>query len=43
MTPEQFVAHIHKLIDDGREGGLSDEVMIKVLEDAAEALDEGLS
>jgi hypothetical protein len=43
MTAEEFAEVIDKLIADAREGGLPDEKMIVVLEDAVEGLDEGLS
>jgi hypothetical protein len=42
MTAEEFAEVIDK-IADAREGGLSDEKMIVVIEDAVEGLDEGLS
>jgi len=43
MTPEEFALRVEKLITDARDEGVSDEAMIKVLEDAVEVLDEGLS
>ena len=43
MTTDEFAARIEKLITDARAAGVSDEAMIGVLEDAAEALDEELS
>jgi hypothetical protein len=42
MTQEQFAAQIEALIAQARHEGLSDEAIIGVLEDAAEALDEEL-
>jgi hypothetical protein len=43
MTAEEFAEAVDKLISAAREGGLSDEKMIVVLEDTVEGLDEGLS
>ncbi len=43
MTEEEFAARVEKLIRKAHDGGLSDEAMITVLENAVEALDEGLS
>jgi hypothetical protein len=42
MTQEQFAAQIEALIAQARTEGLPDGAILKVLEDAAEALDEGL-
>jgi hypothetical protein len=42
MTQEQFAAQVEALVTEARHEGLSDEVMIKVLEDAVEVLDVGL-
>lgn len=38
MTTDEFEDRIQKLIADAREAGMSDEAMIGVLHDAAEAL-----
>ena len=43
MTAAEFEERIEKLIADAREVGLSDEAMIGVLRDVAEALEERLS
>ena len=43
MTAEEFVVRLEMLIEQGRDGGLSDEATIAGLEEAVEALDEGLS
>jgi hypothetical protein len=42
MIQDQFAAQIEALIAQARNEGLSDGAIIGVLEDAAEALDEGL-
>jgi hypothetical protein len=42
MTAEEFAVQLERLIALGREGGLSDEVIIAGLEAAIDALDEGL-
>jgi hypothetical protein len=42
MTAEEFADQIEVLIERARAGGLSDEVIIAGLEEAAEALDEAL-
>ena len=42
MTEEQFASQIDKLIALAREAGLSDHAMIVVLENAVEALEEGI-
>jgi hypothetical protein len=42
MTAAEFATRIELLIEQARAGGLSDEVIIAGLEEAAEALDEGL-
>jgi hypothetical protein len=42
MTAEEFAEQIEHLIEQARDGGLSDQVVIAGLEAAAEALDEGL-
>jgi hypothetical protein len=42
MTTEEFADKLELLIAEARTGGLSDEVIIAGLEEAAEALDEGL-
>jgi hypothetical protein len=43
MTAEDFAEAVDALITAAREGALSDEKMITVLEHAVEALDERLS
>ena len=43
MIEGGLAARVEKLVPDGHEGRLPDEAMIKALEDAVEALDEGLS
>lgn len=43
MTADEFEERVEKSIADAREVGLSDEVMLGVLRDVAEALEEGLS
>jgi hypothetical protein len=43
MTAEDFAEAVDELITAAREGALSDEKMITVLEHAVEALDERLS
>jgi hypothetical protein len=43
MDADEFDARIETLVTDGREGGLSDEAMIERLQNAVEALKEGLS
>jgi hypothetical protein len=42
MTAEQFADQVDKLIALAREGGLTNATMIVVLEDAVEALEEGM-
>jgi hypothetical protein len=43
MTAEEFAVRLEVLIEQGRDGGLSDEAIIVGLAEAVEALDEGLS
>ena len=43
MTAEQLAAQIEALVVTAREGGLSDEVIADALQDAADALHEGLT
>ena len=43
MTQQEFAARIEALVLEGREAGLSDEVMADALQDAAAALAEGSS
>jgi hypothetical protein len=42
MNEEQFADQVDKLIALAREGGLTHATMIVVLEDAVEALEEGM-
>jgi hypothetical protein len=42
MTAEQFADQVDKLIAIAREAGLTNATMIVVLEDAVEALEEGM-
>jgi hypothetical protein len=43
MTAEEFAERIETLIEAGRAGGLSDTAIRDALEEAAEALDEGIT
>ena len=43
MTAEEFASYIESLVMEGRAGGLSDEAMVRQLQDAADALREGVS
>lgn len=43
MTADEFEGRVQKLIDDARAADMSDEMMIDVLHDLAEALRERLS
>jgi hypothetical protein len=43
LTTEEFAILLELLIERARDGGLSDEAIIARLEEAAEALNEGLS
>ena len=43
MTAEEFASYIESLVMEGRAGGLSDEAMARQLQDAADALREGVS
>jgi hypothetical protein len=43
MTPDEFATQLELLIERARAGGLSDAVIIVGLEEAVEALDEGLA
>jgi len=42
MTAEEFAARLEILIEDGRQGGLSDQAIIAGLDAAAQALGEEL-
>jgi hypothetical protein len=42
MTAEEFAARLEILIEDARQGGLSDQAIIAGLDAAAQALDEDL-
>ena len=43
MTQQEFAARIEALVMAGREASLPDEAMAAALQDAADALEEGLS
>jgi hypothetical protein len=43
MTAEELASYIELLIMEGRASGLSDETMASQLQDAADALREGVS
>ena len=43
MTQKEFAARLEALVMEGREAGLSDEAMAAEIQDAADALTEGVS
>ena len=43
MTQQELAAKVVELVDEAREGGLSDEKIIEELAEAAQALEEELS